>query len=193
MATTRCNKCGHVYELEEKYEVDTWNIGHYGCTMSNAPRIFTGYRDPGCPKCIIAECKAAREEDHLPFDITVPEAITVTIGERKTTRIMGNGKLIVTQEQPIDFNINFNCVDTYVPITYAQERAIESIEWNTKYRFTGKSKEDAQEFIQEHIAESMENARKRRSNNTTNYRRSFDNTITDEDCDLFGLDPEMFT
>jgi len=195
MATTKCTKCGHVYALREEYEVDTWNLGHYGCTMDNAPRIFTGYKDPGCPRCIIASYNKSEESEknRLPFDITLPEAVSVIIGAPKTTRIMGNGKLIVTQEQTMDFNIDFTCVTDYVPITSAQKRAIEAIEWNTKYRFTGKSHEDAHEFISEHIAESEEKARKRRSQNKDVPRRYYKNDITDEDCDLLGLDAGMFT
>lgn len=46
-----CNDCGTKYNLTPEYEIDTWNVGHYGCTMANAPRILKGHKDDGCPRC----------------------------------------------------------------------------------------------------------------------------------------------
>lgn len=57
---TTCYECGNEYELYEEYEIDTWNVGHYGCTMDNAPRRLKGYKDIGCYFC--RENKIKRKE-----------------------------------------------------------------------------------------------------------------------------------
>lgn len=186
MANTKCPKCGCVYSLLEEYEVDTWNVGHYGCTMENAPKIFKGYKDPGCPHCL-------KYEEELPFGEhwTIPNPVNISIGDLKTTRTLQNGRLVITQEQKMEFNINFNLVEEYLPITDSQWNAIDKIQWNTKHKFTGNSREDAFEFIQAHMAESMQKARKRRNTFTSTRQTGY--WVTDEDCDAFGLDASMFT
>lgn len=46
-----CSNCGNSYEVEKVYEVDTWNLGNYGCTYSNCPRHLVQTIDRGCPEC----------------------------------------------------------------------------------------------------------------------------------------------
>ena len=69
----------------------------------------------------------------------------------------------ITQEQKMEFNIDVTLVEDYLPITPAQESAIDKIEWNTNHKFKGKSREDAAEFISEHMTESIQKATKRRA------------------------------
>ena len=46
-----CGKCGSSYEVIDVYEVDTWNLGHYGCTYDKCPRHLVRTIDNGCPHC----------------------------------------------------------------------------------------------------------------------------------------------
>jgi len=53
-AHSKCSKCGMVYALRHLgWDIDTWNVGHYGCNMGNASRRSKGY-DYGtkCPNCL---------------------------------------------------------------------------------------------------------------------------------------------
>ena len=185
MANTTCSKCGCVYPLLEEYEVDTWNLGHYGCNMNNAPRIFKGYKDPGCPHCL-------KYENELPFEEfhTIPYPVNIQLGKMQTHREMKDGKLIVTQEQKMEFNIDFTLVEDYLPITLAQESTIDKIEWNTNHKFKGKSREDAAEFISKHMSESIQKAAKRQAEHKPAYPRH--SNMDDDDCDWYGLDASMF-
>lgn len=185
-ATTRCPKCGCVYDLQEDYETDTWNLGHYGCNLDNAPKVFKGYKDPGCPHCL-------QYENIIPFSKakTIPYPVNIQLGAIKTHREMKDDKLIVTQEQKMEFNIDFNLIQDYIPITSAQKSAINKIEWNTSHKFKGKSREDASEFIEAYMAESLQKVTKRRRKNGCT-RSSHLSNITDEDCDTLGYDASMF-
>lgn len=181
MANTTCSKCGCVYPLL----VDTWDLGHYGCNMDDAPRIFKEYKDPGCPHCM-------QYENEMPFDefSIIPYPVNIKLGKMQTYREMKDGKLIVTQEQKMEFIIDFTLVDDYVPMTLAQKDTIEKIEWNTNRQFQGKSRDDAAEFISKHMSESIQKAAKRQAEHKPAYPRH--SNMDDDDCDWYGLDASMF-
>jgi len=105
MANTTCSKCGCVYPLLVDTWVDTWDLGHYGCNMGNAPRIFKEYKDPGCPHCM-------QYENEIPFSgfSIIPYPVNIKLGKMQTYREMKDGKLIITQEQKMEFIIDFTLV-----------------------------------------------------------------------------------
>lgn len=106
MANTTCSKCGCIYSLKEEYEIDTWNIGHYGCTPANAPRRFKGYKDPGCPHCLKYKNKLLFDESPI-----IPYPITIQFDKIQTHTELRDGKLIITQEQKIDFSIDLTLIN----------------------------------------------------------------------------------
>lgn len=46
-----CEKCGFDYLVKEVYDIDTWNLGHYGVTLDNCPKTLVRIEDKGCPRC----------------------------------------------------------------------------------------------------------------------------------------------
>jgi|LGOV01.1.fsa_nt_gb predicted RNA-binding Zn-ribbon protein involved in translation (DUF1610 family) len=64
-----CKNCGCYYDNEPIIEVDTWNVGHYGCTMANAPRRIIGYEEITlCPHCGHDSAKNERVENQHKRD-----------------------------------------------------------------------------------------------------------------------------
>ena len=48
-----CPRCGRQYKMAQKAMVDTWNLGHYGCTFEKCPRRDCSWVDLGCVVCRI--------------------------------------------------------------------------------------------------------------------------------------------
>lgn len=49
---TTCPRCGATYHLKEYRQVDTWNLGHYGChSVEQCPSTHERFVDEGCERC----------------------------------------------------------------------------------------------------------------------------------------------
>lgn len=49
--TVECQRCHRTLRKLEEVEVDTWNLGDYGCTYETCPRIHVRWITPECPHC----------------------------------------------------------------------------------------------------------------------------------------------
>ena len=47
----KCPRCGSSYPMVQRARIDTWNLGHYGCTIETSPRRDCSWVDQGCTSC----------------------------------------------------------------------------------------------------------------------------------------------
>lgn len=74
--TKKCEVCGYVYELEEEFEYDTWNLGHYGCdSLEKCPKYHKRWIDRGCPKCYERELEEKKRKKLLNGWISVKDRL----------------------------------------------------------------------------------------------------------------------
>ena len=49
--TIECPRCGQMVPMDEKVEVDTWNLGDYGCKWEDCRRVHLEWLPRQCPDC----------------------------------------------------------------------------------------------------------------------------------------------